>query len=229
MKQGYQAARIAAFGLITATLAASPASFAETITFETSGAAGAAPSGFTQATTGKGSPADWKLQEVAGAPSGKLVVGQLSTEGANVRFPLLVHDATNAIDVDLSVKFKAVSGKSDQGAGLVWRYQNADNYYVVRANALENNVVLYVVKNGSRINMPVKGKGPSDYGAKAEVKPDWNTLAVAVKGDTFTVSLNGTQLYEVEDGLIKNAGKVGLWTKADSVMQFDDFKIENAK
>jgi hypothetical protein len=220
--------------LFTAILSSSSLGLAlrahcETLTFEASGAVGAVPSGFTQATTGKGAPADWKLQENATAPSGKMVVGQFSTKGANMRFPVLVYDALNAADVTTSVKFKAVSGSEDQAAGIVVRYQDANNYYVVRANALEDNVVFYIVKNGTRIDLPVKGQGRT-YGAKAPVaKGAWNTLGLSAKGTTFTIQLNDKVLYEVEDKQIAAAGKVGIWTKADSVMLFDDLNVEAAK
>jgi Domain of Unknown Function (DUF1080) len=202
---------------------------AETFDFEKSGTPGAVPANFTQATTGKGSPADWKLQEVAGAPSGKMVVSQLSTKGDNMRFPVLVYDRITAQNIGLSVKFKAISGKEDQAAGLVVRYQDANNYYVVRANALEDNVVFYIVKDGNRIDLPVKGQGRT-YGAKAPVtKGGWNTLGLQAEGNLFTISLNGKRLYEVEDKQISKSGKFGLWTKADSVIQFDDLTTEETK
>jgi Domain of Unknown Function (DUF1080) len=202
---------------------------AETIDFETLGKAGSQPSSFSAATTGKGSPADWQLREVAGAPSGKTVVAQLSTKGANMRFPVLVYDPIQTSNVSLTVKFKAISGSEDQAAGLVVRFQDPNNYYVVRANALEDNVVFYIVKNGQRIDLPVKGKGRT-YGATAPVtKKSWNTLGLTAQGNTFVISLNGKQLYEVEDKQIDKAGKVGLWTKADSVIEFDDFVIEPMK
>jgi hypothetical protein len=202
---------------------------AETFDFEKSGAAGSVPAYFSQATTGKGSPADWKLQEIAGAPSGKMVVTQLSTKGDNMRFPVLVYDRITAQNIGLSVKFKAISGKEDQAAGLVVRYQDPNNYYVVRANALEDNVVFYIVKNGSRIDLPVKGQGRT-YGAKAPVtKGGWNTLGLKAESNTFTISLNGKKLYEVEDSQLGKSGKFGLWTKADSVIQFDDLTTEETK
>jgi hypothetical protein len=202
---------------------------AETFNFERSGAVGNLPASFSQATTGKGSPADWKLQEVAGAPSGKMVVSQLSTKGDNMRFPVLVYDLITAQNIGLSVKFKAISGAEDQAAGLVVRYQDANNYYVVRANALEDNVVFYIVRGGRRIDLPVKGQGRT-YGAKAPVsKASWNTLGLKAEGNTFTISLNGKQLYEVEDKQITKSGKFGLWTKADSVIQFDDLTTEEVK
>jgi hypothetical protein len=113
----------------------------------------------------------------------------------------------------------------DQAAGLVWRFQNEDNYYIVRANALENNVVLYKVEKGTRTDLPVKGEGRT-YGKKAQVPSgQWSTLRVVAAGPRFDVYLNGTKLYEVEDSTFSQAGKVGVWTKADSVTQFDDLTI----
>jgi hypothetical protein len=95
----------------------------------------------------------------------------------------------------------------------------------VRANALENNVVLYKVQNGRRTDLPLKGEGRT-YGKKAQVPSGtWGTLAVNVKGTLFEVVLNGTKLYEVEDTTFPEPGKIGLWTKADSVTRFDDLRI----
>ena len=131
----------------------------------------------------------------------------------------------SAADVDLSVRFKPVSGRVDQAAGLVWRFQNEDNYYIVRANALENNVVLYKVENGKRTDLPVKGEGRT-YGKKAQVPSgQWSTLRVVAAGPRFEVYFNGSKLYEVEDTTFSQAGKVGVWTKADSVTQFDDLTV----
>ena len=128
-------------------------------------------------------------------------------------------------DVDLSVRFRPVSGRVDQAAGLVWRYQNEDNYYIVRANALEDNVVLYKVQNGQRTDLPVKGEGRT-YGKPAEVPAgQWSTLRVVAAGPRFEVHFNGRKLYEVEDTTFAQAGRVGVWTKADSVTHFDDLTV----
>jgi hypothetical protein len=107
----------------------------------------------------------------------------------------------------------------------VWRYRDQDNYYIVRANALEDNVVLYKVQGGKRTDLPVKGEGRT-YGKKAEV-PDgeWSTLRVVANGRLFEVHFNGARLYEVEDTTFSEPGQVGLWTKADSVTQFDDLTV----
>ena len=153
------------------------------------------------------------------------VLAQTDADRTSYRFPLAVYNDVTAKDVDLSVRFRPVSGRGDQGAGLVWRYQDANNYYVVRANALEGNVVLYKVEKGKRIDLPLKGSGRT-YGKKADVPKDkWSVLGLTARGNTFTVSLSGQGLYEVDDTTFAGAGKVGLWTKADSVIYFDDLTI----
>lgn len=194
-----------------------------TIDFE-SDDTGAAPSGFTAAVN-NGRPGVWRVERVAGAPSGANAVVQTDADRTNSRFPVLVYDGLQATNVDVSVRFQPVSGRVDQAAGLVWRYRDANNYYVMRANALEDNVVLYKMENGKRSDLPVKGAGGS-YGVKADV-PDqgWGELRVTARGSLFEVYLGERKLFEVEDRTFTGPGKVGLWTKADSVTRFDDLRI----
>ena len=187
--------------------------------------AGSPPAGFQAVLTGSGKPGVWVVVEEPGAPSGRQVLAQTDPDSTGARFPVCVLEAVTAKDAEISVKFKPVSGRKDQGAGIVWRYRDKDNYYMVRANALEGNVVLYKMDGGKRIDLPLVGEGRT-YGKKAPVPSGaWSTLAVDVKGSLFEVSLNGTKLYQVEDTTFKDAGKIGLWTKADSVIQFDDLRI----
>jgi len=121
------------------------------------------------------------------------------------------------------VKLKPVNGKEDQAGGAVFRFLDANNYYVVRANALEDNVVLYKTVHGKRSSLQVKGR-MFGYGVDTWVpKGKWSSLRVEFKGNSFTVSFNGKKLFEVEDDTFKEAGAVGVWTKADSVTLFDDF------
>jgi hypothetical protein len=183
---------------------------------------GQAPKGFEFGRTAKvGTPGKWIVQSEG---SNKYLT-QVDADNTRSRFPVAVVSDIKAADVDLSVRFKPVSGRVDQAAGLVWRFQNEDNYYIVRANALENNVVLYKVENGKRTDLPVKGEGRT-YGKKAQVPSgQWSTLRVVVAGPRFEVHFNGTKLYEVEDSTFNQAGKVGVWTKADSVTQFDDLTV----
>jgi hypothetical protein len=183
------------------------------------------PVGFVEALTAGGGSVKWQVVEASDAPSGKQVVAQLSEDSTDTRYPLLVLDEFSAKDVDVSVKFKPVSGKVDQAAGVVWRYQDKDNYFIVRANALENNVVAYKTVAGKRSSIGIKGNAKS-YGVKAEVPSNkWGTLRVRMVGNMAEIYLNDKKLFEVENDAITAAGKVGLWTKADSVTQFDDLQI----
>jgi hypothetical protein len=186
---------------------------------------GALPKDFTTALTGSGREGVWTVVKDDASPGQKNALAQTDADATSYRFPVCVYEKLSARDVDLSVKFKPVSGKKDQAAGLIWRYRDKDNYYVARANALENNVVLYKVQNGKRADLPLKGEGRT-YGKKAKVPSgQWSALRVTAKGNLFTVFLNGEKLYEVEDRTFAEAGKIGLWTKADSVTYFDDLQI----
>jgi hypothetical protein len=187
---------------------------------------GEAPKGMSCALTGKGRPGAWKVTADASAPTPPNVLAQTDADSTSHRFPVCVADGPMAVDVDLSVRFKPVSGAADQAGGLVWRYQDQDNYYLVRANALEGNVVLYKVEQGKRTDIDPKGAGPFAYGKKANVPAAaWSTLRVVAKGNLFETYLNGEKLYDVEDGTFAAGGKVGVWTKADSVTYFDDLKL----
>lgn len=172
-------------------------------------------------TAGVGRPGKWIVQ----TDGSNKVLAQTDPDATRSRFAVAVLSDVMAADVDLSVRFKPISGRVDQAAGLVWRYQNQDNYYIVRANALEDNVVLYKVENGKRTDLPLKGEGRT-YGKKSDVPAgQWSTLRLVASGPLFEVYFNGAKLYEVEDGTFTTPGKVGLWTKADSVTQFDDLTV----
>jgi len=188
--------------------------------------AGEPPSGFSTALTGRGLPGKWVVMKDDASPDRGNVLAQTDADATDYRFPVCVYDGLTAKDADISVRFKSVSGRVDQGAGIVWRYKDKDNYYIVRANALEGNVVLYKVQNGKRSDLPLKGLGRT-YGMKEKVPSgQWGILRVVVKGNLFEVYHEGKKLYEVEDDTFKEAGKVGVWTKADSVIYFDDLEVK---
>ena len=209
-----------------AALCAACACFAETVNFDKA-APGAAPPGWTVAMTHAGGAPRWEIVKDASAPSQPNVFAQVSKDATGGRFPLAVYEKASVKDGTLSVKFKTVSGGVDQAAGLVWRYKDPDNYYIVRANALEDNVVLYKVENGQRISLAPKGAPSKTYGVKHRVpQQTWSTLGVTFQGGVFTISFDGQELFTVEDSTFTASGKVGLWTKADSVTYFDDFRIE---
>jgi hypothetical protein len=179
------------------------------------------PANWTQGFTGKGNGTDWKIVD----DNGNKVLAQLSSENPNYHFNVIVFDDISAKNMDLKVKIKGVAGDMDQGGGFVWRYTDINNYYVVRANPLEDNVVLYKVINGKRTDLPVLGKGRT-YGVDVEkLGSDWNTLSLRVEDDLFTVYLNDKELFQVKDKSITTEGKIGLWTKADAVTYFDEFKL----
>jgi hypothetical protein len=215
------------FRAIIATLPLTVGVFAQstTINFDKD-KVGEPPSNTTTVLTGGGRPGKWVvIKDAASAEHGN-VLAQTDADPTGYRFPVCVFDNITAKDADISVKIKAISGKGDQGGGIVWRYRDKDNYYIVRANALEDNVVLYKVQNGKREDLPLKGAGRT-YGKKAQVPSgQWNTLRVTAEGNLSTVYFNGAKLYEVEDDTFTEAGKVGLWTKADSVIYFDDLEVK---
>ncbi|MCX6570440.1 MAG: DUF1080 domain-containing protein [Candidatus Aminicenantes bacterium] len=186
---------------------------------------GKPPKGFILGLTGQGKPGIWVVRKDPTAPSAPNVLAQMDADPVSYRFPLCVYEGFTGRDVDVSVRYKPVSGSEDQAAGIAWRYQDQNNYYIVRANANENNVVLYKVEKGRRTDLPLVGKGRT-YGAKAPIPSgEWGTLRVVAAGSRFEVYSNGVKLFEVEDATFPMAGKVGLWTKADSVTLFDDLTI----
>ncbi len=191
---------------------------------------GTIPKSFTTALTGKGVPGTWVILKDLTAPGKPNVLAQTSMDSTNYRFPVCIYDGLTAVDVDISVRFKPIKGRVDQAAGIVWRYQDKDNYYVVRANALENNVVPYKVHNGKRTDLDLVGSGLFTYGKKATIlSGEWGSLRVVAKGNRFTVYINGKRLFEVENDTFNSAGKIGLWTKADSYTLFDDLEIKVLK
>lgn len=214
-----------AFSLLVLSAAlAAQTSARRVIDFESDNVGGP-PAMFSFGLTGSGRPGVWVVRKEEGTPDRGKVLAQTDADRTSFRFPVAVLNDVSAKDVDISVRFRPVSGGVDQAAGLVWRYQDANNYYIVRANALEGNVVLYKVQNGKRSDLPVKGSGRT-YGKKAHVPKDaWSQMGVTVRGPLFTVSLNGQGLYQVEDTTFSGAGKVGIWTKADSVTYFDDLTV----
>jgi len=171
---------------------------------------GAAPSGWTATQTGSGS-AKWSVEKDASAPSKPNVLKQ----SGEATFPVCIKDDTSLKDGFVEVKFKPVSGKEDQAGGVIWRVQDANNYYISRANALEDNVTIYHTIHGKRVAFKnINTKVTSGV---------WHTLRVDFKGNKFAVTFDGNKVIEATDESFANAGKIGVWTKADSVTLFDDF------
>ena len=180
-------------------------------------ASGTLPPGVTTALTGGGGPVAWSVLDDATAPAGPKVLAQTSRDRTDNRFPLAIFSQPTAADLDVAVRFKPVAGEVDRAAGIALRLSDADNYYVVRANALEDNVRLYKV---------VKGRRSQFAGADTKVASGvWQELRLKVEGSRFEVFLDGKSLYSANDTTFATAGRVALWTKADSVTYFDDLRI----
>src|SRR5262245_25282196 len=185
---------------------------AESVTFD-SDAVGAAPTGWTCGSTGGGAPR-WTVEAEGAGPH------KVLKQSGSGPFPWCVKQGTSLTDGYVEVKFKPLSGREDQAGGVVWRFKNGDNYYICRANALENNVSLYYTEGGRRktikyVEAPVAGNA-------------WHTLRAEFKGTHIRVLLDGKAYIELDDSHIAGAGSVGVWTKADSVTIFDSFTYQAA-
>lgn len=192
-----------------ATIALTGFALADTVNFDKL-TTGSPPPGWTATQTGTGQ-AKWTVETDATAPSKPNVLKQ----SGKATYPVCIKDDSSLKDGFVEAKFKPVSGKEDQAGGLIWRAKNANNYYITRANALEDNVTIYHTINGRRTEKK-----------RTEMKVtsgEWHTLRVDFQGNHFTVTLDGKQAIDWTDETFKDAGKVGLWTKADSVTLFDDF------
>jgi hypothetical protein len=188
--------------------------------------AGPLPPDWESAMTKTGGAPEWQVRPDGTAPSKPNVLAQISTDRTAGRFPLAIYRAASFKDGEVSVRFKPVSGAVDQAAGLVWRLIDRNNYYIVRANALENNVVLYKVQSGERTSLAPRGLPSRSYGVNRSIpKMKWSELKVAFTGSIAVVWLNNEKLFDVDDAAFTGPGRVGLWTKADSVTYFDDFTV----
>jgi hypothetical protein len=178
---------------------------------------GSPPAAFEFARTGQGAEGKWVVREDKDKPGNRVLV-QESSDSTDYRFPLAIVKEGSFKDVTLSVRAKPVSGEVDQGFGVVWRYKDANNYYITRCNADEDNCTIYHTVNGRRRSFQNKGIKVA--------KNAWHSLKMQATGNHFVVWYDGTKVLDTTDGTFKDAGRVGLWTKADSVIEFDDFTIE---
>jgi hypothetical protein len=195
--------------LLAALSAAAPPASSAAVSFDND-VAGQPPSGWTCGRTGKGTPR-WTVEADRTAPSQPNVLKQ----AGEATFSWCVRDGTDAAAGQVAVKFKPVSGKEDQAGGIVWRWKDGNNYYVARANALENNVALYYTVDGSRKTIK--------YADAPVAVNAWHTLKVTYKDHAIQVALDGKTCIDVSDAHLAGTGKAGVWTKADSVTLFDDF------
>ena len=185
------------------------AALAETVNFDNN-KTGETPAGWTATKTGKGE-AKWAVVADDTAPSKPNVLKQ----SGEATYPVCLKNETSLKDGFVEVKFKPISGKEDQAGGVVWRAKDSDNYYIARANALEDNVTIYHTVKGKRSEKRRTGRKVASG--------EWHTLRVDFSGEHFTVTFDGKKAIEWDDKTFTAAGMVGVWTKADSVTLFDDF------
>jgi len=179
-----------------------------------SDAESALPAGFSFGRTGRGREGRWTVR----ADGGEHVLAQLDTDDTNFRFPIAVANDPLLRDVRVSVRCKMLSGETDRACGLVARYANEDNYFVTRANALEDNIRLYTVREGQRSEI-------ASFDGK--VTPNtWHEYRFELRGDKLEVFWDGRRVIEHRDSTFAAAGRAGVWTKADSLTYFDDFAVE---
>jgi hypothetical protein len=182
---------------------------------------GKVPAGWMAEKTGKGEGSVWKVVADDTAPSkAGYVLAQTAESPGNV-FNICVLERSKYNDVDLSVAFKAIAGKKDQGGGFVWRYQDHNNYYICRMNPLEDNYRVYKVVEGRRTQLGEEG---TKEGLKVPAG-EWHRLRVTMEGDHIQCYLDSKKELDVRDSTYKEAGKVGLWSKADAQTHFDDFRL----
>jgi hypothetical protein len=177
---------------------------------------GSPPAGFSFAQTGQGYPGQWSVTDDTTAAS-RRTIEQISTARSDHRFPLAIYNALEAVNVDVRVNFRAVGGWIDQAAGIAVRLRDADNYYVARANALEDNVRFYRVVRGRREQL-----ASASLKVTGEV---WHSLGLRAQGNRFTISYDDKVLFVAIDDTFDTAGKVALWTKADSITRFDQIEV----
>jgi len=158
---------------------------------------------------------DWTVVPDGSAPSKPNVLAQ-SAKNERPVFNVSLVRSTSYLDLDIEVKFKAIAGQIDQGGGVVWRALDPKNYYIARYNPLENNYRVYKVENGRRLQL-----------GSADIKSSegWHSLRVRMTGDQIECFYDGQKYLEVKDSSFREAGKIGLWTKADAQTHFDDLKV----
>lgn len=196
--------------MIFSALLSGTAAHAQNVSVDDS-ALGKPPAGWTATQTGSGA-AKWTVEKDDTAPSKSNVLKQ----SGEATYPVCIKDDTKLKDGFVEVKFKAVAGQVDQAGGVIWRCKDANNYYVARANALEDNVTIYHTINGRRVSF-------KNTDAKV-ASGAWHTLRVDFSGNRFVVTFDGKKGIEAKDDSFNEGGKVGVWTKADSVTVFADFR-----
>ena len=191
---------------------------------------GATPSDWSFSTTHRGEPGRWVVHPDVTAPSHPHVLAQLSADRNRFRFALALYDKSYCKNGDLSASMKVVSGKMDQTGGLVWRYQDPNNYYMLHVSADEDTIGVYKVVDGKPSPIARLAPGLKAFEVSHRIDPQqWNILRVAFHDSRTTIYFDHRKVMDAEDSTILKPGKAGVWTKGDTIAYFDDFRIEKKK
>jgi hypothetical protein len=170
----------------------------------------------TQGMTGLGRPPSWQPVADPEAPDG-WALAETAGDATDLRFPLCISPQAVTRDFDATLRFKPISGTRAQVAGLIFRAQSANDYYVVRANSLDNSVRLYRVEKGKRSQLASK---------EAPIEPGkWHSLRVIAANERFEVALDGKTLFDVNDRSLPQSGPLGVWSQADSVTRYGSLLV----
>jgi hypothetical protein len=179
---------------------------------------GQAPPGWTVGSAGKSGAPGWEIRKDQTAPTQPYVLAEVSADPTETRSPLAILNDPSTRDADVSVRIKPISGQDGLAGGVVWRYRDENNYYLARADADQNTVSVFKVQNGRKIAILAGVKHPIPANA-------WSILKVSVRGARFQVFVDHRRVLDGQDKTFSAAGRVGLWTLADSVIYFDDFRV----
>ena len=182
---------------------------------------GTLPSDFVVGTLFDGRPAgDWKVAQKSDAPSPPNVFGQLMGKGAEHAYKVVLVEGSNTSDLGLEVSLLAVDGRADMGGGLIWHAADDRNYYLTRANPLEQNIRIYRVVKGVRHML-------KNFDHIIDVR-SWHQLRVTMTGCRVQVFFDKSKVFDLCDDTFKE-GRIGLWTKSDATTYFDDLRLQLLK
>jgi hypothetical protein len=201
------------------------ASGGRVITFDSS-QPGNTPPGWTFTMTNQGGAPRWEVRKDQTGRASHNVLAQVSNDPAGACSPLAILNNVTLRDGDVSVRIKPVAGREERTGGVVWRYRDENNYYLARANALRKNVEIYKVEKGRLVPIALNGPRRLEISVRHEIPSNaWSILKVSIRGDRFQVYFDHRLVLQAQDSTFAGPGKVGLWTKADSVTYFDDFRV----
>ena len=191
---------------------------------------GTAPPDWSFATTHRGMPGRWVVQPDAGAPSVPNVFAQLAADRVPIRYALALYDKGYCKNGDLSVEMKIISGKATQTGGLVWRYQDPNNYYLLTISADEDTIAVLKVQDGHPTPIAKLGPGLKAFQVSHKIEPqEWNVLRVDFQATHMTVYFDHRKVMDAEDSTFLTPGKTGLWTRGDTIAYFDNFRLDRHK